>query len=110
MVKLLEANAPELHDDTERQYVLARNMTGDEKIGGLYVRLFPPERILAPEEVVSVNGIGDTFCGALAMGLARAIKVQNVIEFAQRAASLSLKSKHSVSPDLVSLKSALSRL
>jgi pseudouridine-5'-phosphate glycosidase/pseudouridine kinase len=110
MVKLLSANAPELHDDAERQYVLARNMTGDEKVGGLYVRLFPPERILAPEEIVSVNGIGDTFCGALAVGLAGAIKVQNVIEFAQRAASLSLKSKESVSPELKGLRGEVERL
>lgn len=104
MVKLLEADAPELHDDAERQYVLARNMSGHEKIGGLYVRLFPPERVLSPEVVVSVNGIGDTFCGALAVGLVGGARVQHVIDFAQRAASLSLKSRESVSPELKTLK------
>jgi pseudouridine-5'-phosphate glycosidase/pseudouridine kinase len=110
MVKLLEADAEELHDDNERQYVLARNMNGDEKIGGLYVRLFLPERILAPEEVVSVNGIGDTFCGALAVGLANGSRIQHVVDFAQRAAGLSLKSRESVSSELRGLRGEVSKL
>lgn len=108
MTKLLANDAPELHDDAEKQYVLARNNNGDvaSGVGGLYVRLFPVEKVLPPEEVVSVNGIGDTFCGALAVGLARGKKVQDVIGFAQRAASLSLKSRESVSPQLKTLKNA----
>jgi pseudouridine-5'-phosphate glycosidase/pseudouridine kinase len=110
MVKLLPAGAPELHDDAERQYVLARNMGGHETIGGLYVRLFPPERVLAPEEVVSVNGIGDTFCGALAVGLVNGSRVQNVIDFAQRAAGLSLRSRESVSPELKGMRGEVAEL
>jgi pseudouridine-5'-phosphate glycosidase/pseudouridine kinase len=110
MVKLLEASAPELHDDAQRQFVLARNMTGHEKIGGLYVRLFPPEVVLSPEDIVSVNGIGDTFCGVLAVGLAAGNKVQNIIDFAQRAASLSLRSSESVSPELKTLKGEVANL
>ncbi|KAJ4992639.1 IdgA domain-containing protein [Stagonosporopsis vannaccii] len=106
MTKLLAVDAPELHDDAERQYVLARNNNGDStrKVGGLYVRLFPVERVLRPEEVVSVNGIGDTFCGALAVGLAQGKQAQDVIGPAQVAASLSLKTKESVSPQLEELK------
>ncbi|EAT89790.2 hypothetical protein SNOG_03059 [Parastagonospora nodorum SN15] len=104
MVKLLAANAPELHDASERAYVLARNMSAGGEVGGLYVRLFPPERVLAPEEVVSVNGIGDTFCGALAVGLARGGRVQDIVGFAQRAAGLSLGSRESVSAELVGLR------
>jgi pseudouridine-5'-phosphate glycosidase/pseudouridine kinase len=104
MVKLLKADAPELHDDAERQYVLARNASGNKDVGGLYVRLFPPERVLTPEEIVSVNGIGDTFCGALAVGLVRGVKVQSVVDFAQRAAGLSLRSRESVSTELGGLR------
>jgi pseudouridine-5'-phosphate glycosidase/pseudouridine kinase len=110
MVKLLTATAPELHDDAERPYILARNMNGDENIGGLYVRLFPPERVLAPEEVVSVNGIGDTFCGALAVGLVQKARVQHVVDFAQRAAGLSLKSRESVSGELRGLRGEVERI
>ena len=112
MTKLLPSNAQELYDDAERPYILARNANaGDDAlqggppgVGGLYVRLFPPERVLAPEEVVSVNGIGDTFCGAVAVGIARGKRVQDVVGFAQRAAGLSLRSKESVSAELRGLR------
>jgi pseudouridine-5'-phosphate glycosidase/pseudouridine kinase len=116
MVKLLRAGAPELQDDSERQYVLARNMSADSnsapsgdvdvrrQVGGLYVRLFPVDKVLRAEEVVSVNGIGDTFCGALASGLSKGRRVQDVVAFAQRAAGLSLQSRESVSPALRGLQ------
>lgn len=106
LTKILATNAPELHNDVDRPYVLARNMNADSEtgVGGLYVRLFPPERVLDASEVVSVNGIGDTFCGALAVGLAQGKQVQDVIGFAQKAAGLSLKSRESVSPELRGLK------
>jgi len=112
MTKLLVNDAPELYDEAERQYVVARKNNGDDEadVGGLYVRLFPVEKVLKPEEVVSVNGIGDTFCGALAVGLAKGRRVQDVVGFAQRAASLSLRSKESVSPQLKSLRSAVGNL
>lgn len=110
LVKLLAANAPELYDANERAYVPARNMSGGGEVGGLYVRLFPPERVLAPEEVVSVNGIGDTFCGALAVGLAGGKQVQDVIGFAQRAAGLSLGSRESVSAELVGMSGEVGKL
>jgi pseudouridine-5'-phosphate glycosidase/pseudouridine kinase len=106
LTKILNADAPELYDEAERQYVLARNGNGDAEagIGGLYVRLFPVEKVLGPEEVVSVNGIGDTFCGALATGMARGKRVQDVVGFAQRAAGKSLRSRESVSGELVGLR------
>lgn len=112
MTRLLAADAPELHDDAERPYVVARRANADEgaDVGGLYVRLFPVEKVLRPEEVVSVNGIGDTFCGALAVGLAKGKRVQDVVGFAQRAASLSLRSRESVSPALSGLRDAVDAL
>ena len=102
MVKLLAADAPELYAEEERQFVLARNANGDSNagVGGLYVRLFPVERVLRPEEIVSVNGIGDTFCGALAVGIAKGKRVQDVVGWAQKAAALSLRSRESVSVEL----------
>lgn len=112
MTRLLPADAPELYDDAERAFVMARcaNADADARVGGLYVRLFPVERVLAPEEVVSVNGIGDTFCGALAVGLARGSSVQDVVGFAQRAAGLSLRSRESVSAELRGLRGEVERL
>ncbi|KAI4640119.1 hypothetical protein J4E93_008919 [Alternaria ventricosa] len=111
MTKLLAADAEELHDEKERQYVLARNLSssdsdgnGKGKVGGLYIRLFPVEKVLEPSEVVSVNGIGDTFCGAIAHGLGRGLKVKDVVGFAQRAAGESLRSKEAVGEGLRGLK------
>ncbi|KAH6643968.1 Indigoidine synthase A like protein-domain-containing protein [Boeremia exigua] len=112
MTKLLANDAPELRNDDERQYVVARNRNGDRArdVGGLYVRLFAVDKVLPPEDIISVNGIGDTFCGALAVGLARGRRTQEVVGFAQMAASLSLRSKESVSPRLEELKDAVGRL
>ncbi|KAI8938988.1 hypothetical protein NX059_004832 [Plenodomus lindquistii] len=104
MTKLLSTKAEELQSEDERRFVLARNFSGVGEVGGLYVRLFEPERVLTSEEVVSVNGIGDTFCGAIAVGIARGRKVQDIVGFAQRAASESLKSAESVSPALRGLR------
>jgi pseudouridine-5'-phosphate glycosidase/pseudouridine kinase len=106
LTKLLPLDAPELGDPDEARYVLARNGNGDMEagVGGLYVRLFPVEEVVRPEEVVSVNGCGDTFLGALAVGLQRGAKVQDCIGLAQRAAGLSLRSKESVSPELEMLR------
>ncbi|KAH7410386.1 Indigoidine synthase A like protein-domain-containing protein [Phaeosphaeria sp. MPI-PUGE-AT-0046c] len=107
LVKLLSASASELHDEQERQYVLARNMNGHKHVGGLYVRLFKPERVLASEEIVSVNGIGDTFCGAVAVGVSKGRKVQDVVDWAQRAAGESLRVGESVSAELVKMRGTL---
>ena len=48
LTKLIRANDPVLNSPEEAQYVLSRCSNGDEEVGvgGLYVRLFPPERIL----------------------------------------------------------------
>jgi pseudouridine-5'-phosphate glycosidase/pseudouridine kinase len=106
LTKLLRADDPVLSDPDEAKYVLARNGNGDAElgVGGLYVRLFEPGEVLAPEEVVSVNGIGDTFLGALSVGLVKGGRVQDVVGLAQRAAGLSLRSKESVSPELRGLR------
>ncbi|KAI4678665.1 uncharacterized protein J4E84_008483 [Alternaria hordeiaustralica] len=115
MTKLLKDDAEELYDEKERGYVLARNVSsmdsagkdGDGKgkgVGGLYVRLFPVEKVLQPSEVASVNGIGDTFCGAIAHGLGRGMKVKDVVGFAQRAAGESLRSREAVGEGLRGLR------
>lgn len=106
LTQILKAGDPALSSADEAPYVLARCTNGDEKIGGLYVRLFPTE-ILAKEEMVSVNGCGDTFVGALAVGLAKGKRVQECVGLAQKAAGLTLRSKESVSPELKTLRSGI---
>ena len=99
LIQVLRADDPILSSPDDAQYVLARCNNGNTEIGGLYVRLYPTE-VLDKEEVVSVNGCGDTFVGALAVGLAKGRRVQECIGVAQRAAGLTLRSKESVSPEL----------
>lgn len=103
LTQILKAGDPALTSADEAQYVLSRCTNGDQKIGGLYVRLFPTE-VLAKEHMVSVNGCGDTFVGALAVGLAKGKRVQECVDLAQKAAGLTLRSKESVSPKLMSLR------
>ncbi|KNG44377.1 hypothetical protein TW65_08731 [Stemphylium lycopersici] len=114
MTKILASDAPELYSDAERQFVLARGLNANGQagaaVGGLYVRLFPVEKVLQPEEVVSVNGIGDTFCGALAHGLSQGKRIQDIVGFAQRAAGLSLKSRQAVSGELKGLRGELAKI
>jgi pseudouridine-5'-phosphate glycosidase/pseudouridine kinase len=104
VTQLLKADDPVLTSADEAQYILSRCKNGDQTVGGLYVRLFPPERVLRPEEVVSVNGIGDTFVGALAVALLHGRRARDAVPFAHKAATLSLQSRDSVSPELKSLK------
>ncbi|OAA61198.1 indigoidine synthase a-like protein [Niveomyces insectorum RCEF 264] len=76
-------------------------------VGGVYMRLFPPAETAAAADVVSVNGVGDTFMGALVAGLAQGGRVEQLVDVAQRAAVRTLQSRESVSADLGSLAGAL---
>lgn len=68
-------------------------------VGGVYMRLFPPSQVLADADVVSVNGVGDTFLGALITAIVTSGKeVEDLVDFAQGAAALTLKSSEAVSP------------
>ena len=63
------------------------------------MRLFPAVEVV--EDVVSVNGVGDTFLGVLMAGLAKGLELdEKLVNIAQRGAVLTLRSKESVSPDL----------
>jgi len=105
-------------------YVLGRNgreldEEDGQAVGGVYMRLFPPQGAFGvgdgQGEVVSVNGAGDTFTGALVAGLARdseaadgrKIEVEDVVDFAQKAAGLTLRSEESVSPYLSRLRDTI---
>ena len=106
VVKLLKPDAEELYAQIHRPYVLARKGNGDEgaEVGGLYVRLFGTERVLKGEEVVSVNGIGDTFAGVLAAALVGGRTLAEAVSVAQKAAGLSLQSAEAVSGEVGGLR------
>jgi pseudouridine-5'-phosphate glycosidase/pseudouridine kinase len=73
------------------------------------MRLFPPVEIV--DDVVSVNGVGDTFLGVLVAGLAKGLELnEGLINVAQRGAVMTLRSKESVSPQLEELTPEFDRL
>jgi pseudouridine-5'-phosphate glycosidase/pseudouridine kinase len=90
------------------KYILSRTNHEDptSPVGGVYMRYFPTPESIPDGEIVSVNGVGDTFLGAL---LSRMIATQgspeDAVDFAQQAAAMTLRSSQSVSAELRHLAS-----
>jgi pseudouridine-5'-phosphate glycosidase/pseudouridine kinase len=115
---LLRKGDERLRSRAAEKYIVARASGGDASgvVGGVYLRLFRPEEVLGAGEVVSVNGVGDTFLGAVVARLAAATaaaagdggegegRVEDVIAFAQRAAVVSLRSAEAVGPELATFR------
>ena len=79
------------------------------KVGGVYVRLFPPAEVVSQDQVVSVNGVGDTFLGIIVAGLAKESpkSIDELVEIAQKGAVMTLKSEKSVSEEIAKLEPLL---
>jgi pseudouridylate synthase / pseudouridine kinase len=98
LTAILGPEDPRLSDPEHERYILSRAPPGHPSIGAVYMRLYPAvERVATP---ISVNGMGDTFLGTLVAGLALGGRVEDLVDVAQKAAVLTLKSHLSVSPDL----------
>lgn len=109
LTELLKPNDPRLTDPNSARYILSRTFNGSTKVGGVYMRHFPAVEVV--EDVVSVNGVGDTFLGVLVAGLAKGLTLdERLIETAQRGAVMTLRSKESVSPTLGLLQGKLDEL
>ncbi|TVY75630.1 Pseudouridine-metabolizing bifunctional protein [Lachnellula suecica] len=107
MTELLKPEDPRLTDPLEAAYIMSRNDSLDENVGGVYMRLFPAVETV--DDVVSVNGVGDTFLGVIVAGLGRGMKLdERLINIAQRGAVMTLRSKEAVSPELGQLSDELS--
>lgn len=116
VTQLLKAGDPRLTSGAHAPFILSRCSNGSEEelgVGGVYMRLFPPVEKVAPEDIVSVNGVGDTFAGTLIALMARAkaegrdVGVEECVDVAQRAAVLTLKSAQAVSPELTKLRASI---
>jgi pseudouridine-5'-phosphate glycosidase/pseudouridine kinase len=111
LTELLKPGDPRLTNPDSARWILSRCTNGNEEVGGVYMRLFPPAENVADEDIVSVNGVGDTFLGVLIAGLARGIKLgESLINIAQKGAVMTLKSKEAVSPHLGELSHELEEL
>ena len=88
-------------------YIISRSTDGNDLIGGVYMRLFPPVETVSSHEIVSVNGVGDTFLGVLIAGLTKEKpkSIVDLVEIAQRGSVMTLKSQEAVSPEITTLRS-----
>ncbi|CAD0083393.1 unnamed protein product [Aureobasidium vineae] len=113
LTQILPAGDSRLQDPASSPYILSRCFNLPEEssgVGGVYMRLFPAAEKVDEKDIVSVNGVGDTFLGTVVAGLAKRgndARIEELIDIAQRAAVLTLKSKEAVSPELSSLRSML---
>ena len=76
------------------------------------MRLFPAVEEITGDALVSVNGAGDTFLGVLlaALSASRNKKIENVLDIAQAASVLTLKSRESVSPEIATLQRRITKV
>jgi pseudouridine-5'-phosphate glycosidase/pseudouridine kinase len=103
VTSILARGDSRLDDSTSAPYILARSAASNGgDVGGVYMRLFPPGETVESAHVVSVNGVGDTFVGVLVAGLAMGsgdgvVVDERLVNVAQRAARMTLRSMESVS-------------
>ncbi|KAI0890028.1 Indigoidine synthase A like protein-domain-containing protein [Annulohypoxylon maeteangense] len=105
MATILKRGDPRLLDPAYEKFILSRCLNDHPDVGGVYMRLFPA--IEEVENIVSVNGVGDTFLGVLIAGLAQGGRTENILNIAQKGAVLTLRSPQSVSEDLGILRDEL---
>ena len=110
LTQLLAAGDERLTSGAYAPHILSRCVNGTEDtlgVGGVYMRLFQSVEEVKAEEVVSVNGVGDTFAGTIIAGMIKRgskARIEDMIDLAQRAAVLTLKSADSVSSGLGTLR------
>lgn len=109
LTRLLSPGNSQLTSRTAAPYILSRSHHSAGTVGGVYMRLFAAVDLLSEAEIISVNGVGDTFLGTLIAGLAREdsekqVNLVDIIDIAQRGSVMSLKSKEAVSPEIGTLR------
>ncbi|KAK4202283.1 Indigoidine synthase A like protein-domain-containing protein [Triangularia verruculosa] len=110
LTTLLEKGDPRIRDPEHARWVVSRTLSDHATVGGVYMRMFPAAERVREEDIVSVNGIGDTFTGVLIAGLARGGKVEELIDIAQRAAVFTLKSPKGVSDEVAGLREEMRQI
>ncbi len=107
LTQILKPEDPRLTKAEWSRFILSRNFD-NPSIGGIYMRLFPPFRQVTDDEIVSVNGIGDTMLGVIMAGLVKGLTLDQAVPIGQEAAVLSLGSAEAVSPAVRQLQTKLS--
>ncbi|KAL6714432.1 hypothetical protein ACLMJK_007856 [Lecanora helva] len=109
LTQLLQPDDGRLTSPESAPYILSRSTNGNDTVGGVLMRLFPPVELVTNEEVVSVNGAGDTFLGVMVAGLSKenAKNIDQLVNVAQKGSVMTLRSPEPVNPEISTLKSAL---
>ena len=109
LTQLLRPGDDRLTSPKSSRYILSRSHSGSEIVGGVYMRLFPSAEAVPGSQIVSVNGVGDTFLGILIAGLAKEDpkNLMHLIDIAQKGSVMSLKSKDAVSSEIAGLRSII---
>lgn len=109
LTQLLQHDDPRLTSATNESYIVSRITQEGSQAAAVYIRLFPPAEVVPDKDVVSVNGVGDTFLGVLVAGLARTNgqSLERLIEIAQQGSVMTLKSRSAVHRSLGQLRSQL---
>jgi pseudouridine-5'-phosphate glycosidase/sugar/nucleoside kinase (ribokinase family) len=103
LTMLIEPDDKRFSDPKAKYNIVTRGFGSSEPRLAVYMKLVSPEEVLGSTDIVSVNGAGDTFLGALLAKLATAeedASIEDAIQFGQRAAACTLKSKDAVSHKL----------
>jgi pseudouridine-5'-phosphate glycosidase/pseudouridine kinase len=108
LTELLGKEDPRLTDPDSEEYILTRCHSPNSPVGGIYMRLYPAAEKIT--DVVSVNGVGDTFLGVMISGLAQGGKVEKLVDVAQKGAVHTLRSAEAVSPNLGQIEEELTRV
>ena len=110
MTEFLSADDSKLSDPAAAPYILSPSSPFDNsqnmQTAGIYIRLFPSVQQVPKDQIVSVNGVGDTFLGVIMAGLVKEQPkaVEELVEIAQEGAVMTLKSKESISTEISSLR------
>ncbi|KAI9843831.1 MAG: hypothetical protein M1837_006092 [Sclerophora amabilis] len=102
LTRILQAGDERLISPTAAPYILSRTLGQGTGAGGIYMRLFPPARTVRDEDIVSVNGVGDTFLGVILAGLVmnEPLEIEQLVQIAQNGSVMTLGSKDAVHPNL----------
>ena len=109
MTQMLRPGDNRLTSPTSAPYILSRSTDGSDFVGGIYMRLFPPVERVQKDDIISVNGVGDTFLGVIIAGLVKEKPkdLQELVNIAQKGSVMTLQSNEAVSPQISTLYSAL---
>ena len=101
LTQALKVGDERLTSPDSAPYILSRSKNGG-RIGGIYLRLFPPVERVSEASIKSVNGVGDTFLATIVAGLARENPkdLPYLVNIAQQCSVMSLKSTEAVSSDI----------